>query len=78
MYSHLHYEIICWGGTSKTCTWKLQVKQNRIEKILCYKFGKKNEATSTLYEKLQFLNINEIYKFKVAKFMSKVHLNNLR
>ena len=30
-----------------------------------------------LYEQLQVLNIDKIYKLKVAKFMAKVNLNKL-
>ena len=41
VYSHLHYAIICWGNSSKTIEHKLQVKQNRITKTLCNKFGTK-------------------------------------
>ena len=74
IYSHLQYAIICWGGTSKTCIRKLQVKQNLIVKILYNKFGKKT-GLNPLYKKLLFLKINGIYKFEVAKFMSKVYLN---
>ena len=76
MYSHLQYAIICWGNSSKTIKHKLQVKQNRIIKTLCYKFCTKTRL-KPLYEQLQVLNIDEIYKLEVAKFMAKVNLNKL-
>ena len=76
MYSHLQYAIICWGNSSKTIKHKLQVKQNRIIKTLCNKFGTKTRL-KPLYEQLQVLNIDEIYKLEVAKFMAKVNLNKL-
>ena len=41
VYSHLQYANICWGNSSKTIKHKLQVKQNRIIKTLCNKFGTK-------------------------------------
>ena len=41
VYSHLLYAIIYWGNSSKTIKHKLQVKQNRITKTLCNKFGTK-------------------------------------
>ena len=76
VYSHLQYAIICWGNSFKTIKHKLQVKQNRIIKTLCNKFGTKTRL-KPLYEQLQVLNIDEIYKLEVAKFMAKVNLNKL-
>ena len=76
VYSHLQYAIICWGNSSKTVKHKLQVKQNRIIKTLCNKFGTKTRL-KPLYEQLQVLNIDEIYKLEVVKFMAKVNLNKL-
>ena len=61
VYSHLRYAIICWGNSSKTIKHKLQVKQNRITKTLCNKFGTKTRL-KPLYEQLRVLNIDEIYK----------------
>ena len=66
VYSHLQYAIICWGNSSKIIKHKLQVKQNRIIKTLCNKFGRKTRL-KPLYEQLQVLNIDEIYKLEVAK-----------
>ena len=71
VYSHLQYAIICWGNSSKTIKNRLQVKQNRIIKALCNKFGTKTRL-KPLYEQLQVPNIDEIYKLDVAKFMAKV------
>ena len=76
VYSHLQYAIICWENSSKTITHKQQVKQNRIIKTLCNKFGTKTRL-ELLYEQQQVLNIDEIYKLEVAKFMAKVNLNEL-
>ena len=59
VYSHLQYVIICWGNSSKTIKHKLQVKQNRIIKTLCNKFGKKTRL-KPMYEQLQVQNIHEI------------------
>ena len=49
VYSHLQYAIICCGNSSKTIKHKLQVKQNRIIKTLCNKFGSKTRL-KPLYE----------------------------
>ena len=75
-YSYLQYAIICWGNSSKVIKHKLQVKQNRIIKTLFNKFGTKT-TLKPLYKQLQVLNIDEIYKLEVAKFMAKVNLNKL-
>ena len=76
VYSHLQYAIICWGNSSKTIKHKLKVKQNRVTRTLCNKLGTKTRL-KPLYEQLQVLNIDEIYKLEVAKFMAKVNLNKL-
>ena len=76
VYSHLQYAIICWVNSSKTIKHKLQVKQNRIIKTLCKKFDTETRL-KPLCEQLQVLNIDEIYKLEVAKFMAKVNLNKL-
>ena len=39
VHSHLQYAIICSGNSSKIIKRKPQVKQNRIIKTLCNKFG---------------------------------------
>ena len=55
-----------------------KVKQNRITRTLCNKFGTKTRLKPLpVYEQLQVLNIDEIYKLEVDKFMAKVNLNKL-
>ena len=76
VYLHLVYGIICWGNTTKTSLSKLQVKQNRIIKLICNNSYQRTKL-KPLYEKLQALNIKGIYSLEVAKFMVKVHLNKL-
>ena len=76
VYSHLQYAIICWENPSKTIQHQLQVKQNCIIKTLCNKCVSRTRL-KPLYEQLQVLNIDKIYKLEVAKFMAKVSLNKL-
>ena len=76
VYSHLVYSIICWGNSTKTSLSKLQVKQNRIIKLICNNSYHRTKL-KPLYEKLQALNVKGIYSLEVAKFMVKVHLNKL-
>ena len=72
VYSQLQYAIICRENSSKILKHKLQVKQNRIIKTLCNKFGSKT-GSKPLHEQLQALDIDGIYKLKLAKFMAKVN-----
>ena len=69
-YSHLQFAIICWGNSSQIIKQKLQVKQNRIINTLCNKFGKKTRL-KPLYEQLQVLNIDGIYKLELLNLWSK-------
>ena len=71
VYSHLVYGIIFWGNTTKTSLSKLQIKQNRIIKLICNNSYQRTKL-KPLYEKLQALNIKGIYSLEVAKFMVKV------
>jgi len=64
VYSHLLYAIICWGNNSKHKIHKLQVKQNKIVKIIEKRFGKEIRLKS-LFNNLQLLNINGIYKLEI-------------
>ena len=69
-------QLSAGGNSSKTLKHKLQVKQNRIIKTACNKFWTKTRLKS-LYEQLQVLNIDDIYKLEVAKFMAEVNLNKV-
>ena len=56
----------------------IDYKSNKIvsSKTLSNKFGTTTRL-KPLYEQLQVLNIDKIYKLEVAKFMAKVNLNKL-
>ena len=69
-------QLSAGGNSSKTLKHKQQVKQNRIIKTVCNKFWTKTRLKS-LYEQLQVLNIDDIYKLEVAKFMAEVNLNKV-
>ena len=73
VYYHLQYGIVCGKKSSKITKYKLLVKQIRIIKTLCNKFSRKTKL-KPLYEQLQNLNIDGIYKLEVAKFMAKFNL----
>ena len=63
------------GNSAKSNIHKLQVKQNRMVKIMRKKHGRKLKLLP-LYHKLQILKIEGIYKLQTAKFMANVHANN--
>ena len=71
VYSHLQYAIINRGNYAKSCVYKLQVRQNRVVKILRKRCDRKTRLLS-LHLKLQFLRINEIYKFMIKTNSNKL------
>ena len=67
VYPHLCYGITVWGSTSNYLLNRLQVLQNKCLRVIeGWQFEQK---TKPLYEKYDFLNINQIHFFEVAKFM---------
>ena len=64
---------------TKTLLQKLQVKQNRIVKIISYKIkNKQTNKLKPLYEKFKFLNVEGVVsKLKTAKFMIKLNNNKV-
>ena len=72
-YSHLQYAIISWGNCFKIIKRKLQVKQNRIIKTLCDKFGAKTRL-KPLYQQLQVLNreLSMVRNYGTVEFWKKV------
>ena len=67
VYPHLCYGITVWGSTSNYFLNRLQVLQNKCPRVIeGWQFKQKIKP---LYEKYDFLNINQIHFFEVAKFM---------
>ena len=67
VYPHLCYGITVWGSTSNYLLNRLQVLQNKCLRVIeGWQFKQKIKP---LYEKYDFLNINQIHFFEVAKFM---------
>ena len=76
MYSHLQYGISAWGNSAARCINKIQVQQNFIVKIITKSSFFKTEL-NPLYQKLKMLNLNNIYKLEILKFMGKYQNNSL-
>ena len=67
VFPHLYYGIIVWGSTSNNLLNRLQVLQNKCLRVNDgWQFKQKIKP---LYEKYDFLNINQIHFFEAAKFM---------
>ena len=67
VYPHLCYGIIVWGSTSNYLLNRLQVLQKKCLRVI--KGWQFKQKIKPLYEKYDFLNINQIHFFKVAKIM---------
>ena len=64
---HLPYGIIVWGSTSTYLLKRLQVLQNKCLRVIDgWQF---KQRIKSLYEKYDFLHINQIDFFEVVKFM---------
>ena len=76
VYSHLQYGISAWGNSAARYINKIQVQQNFIVKIITKSSFFKTEL-NPLYQKLKMLNLNNIYKLEILKFMGKYQNNSL-
>ena len=68
-YSHLKYGILAWGNANNTLMRKLQVMQNRIIRIFNFKCLKDHVKMNNLYKSLNILQIKDIFKLEMSKYM---------
>ena len=73
IYPHLQYCISSWGGAPKATLDPIIKLQKHIIRYIT--FIKYNTHTQPLFQKLSLLNVNNIYKLKISKYMHKIHLN---
>ena len=75
VYSRIHYGISAWGTASEVKLKQLRVRLNTILRII----GKKdyNRPITELYQHLNFLVLDDIYKLEIAKIMYLLHHNDL-
>ena len=70
IHSYLCYGIIAWGTAPKTTLNKLNVIVNRALRIMSFApFG--NVELNPIYDILEILKIEDVYKLEVAKFAFK-------
>ena len=67
---------MCKGNASTKELNKLQVCQNRLVKTIPTSFRLKTRL-EPIFQQLNFLKVDSIFKMKVAKFMGKMHDNQI-
>ena len=67
---------MCSGNASTKELIKLQVHQNRLVKTITNSFQLKMRL-KPLFQQLNFLKVDSISKMEVAKFMGKMHNNQI-
>ena len=73
VYSHLQYCINSWGSASEITLYPLKIIQKRNIRIIT---GSKYRAhAEPLFQQLQCLKLNDIYKLEMAKLMYRINNN---
>ena len=75
IYNCVNYEIITWGTADQNKKHEIEVKTNSIVRTITW--NKKFTHVSHLYQNLNLLKLNDIYKLELAKFMHKLYNMNL-
>ena len=68
VHSKLIYGILSWRRASKSAIKPLIVLKNRVVKAI-YRNGRRYDATLPLYHSLNLLEIPELFKLELPKFM---------
>ena len=74
IYPYLNYGIMSWGNTYTTHLSKIRIAQNKCVRNIF--FAHKREDASTYLNLLGMLNVDNVFKLKIAIFTYKI-LNNL-
>ena len=75
IYPYLNYVIMSWGATYKTKLMRIQTKQNQCVRGIFFSY--KRERVKIYYSLLEILELNKIYKAKIALFAHKIQ-NDIR
>ena len=75
VYSRIQYRISAWGTASENKLKQLRVRLNTILRII----GKKDYNThiTELYQQVNSLVLDDVYKLELAKIMYLLHHNDL-
>ena len=73
--SRVQYGISVWDPATKTTLHEIEIRLNSIVRTITWK---KDFVTSLIcIKKLDFLKLNDMYKFELAKSMHKLHNDKL-
>ena len=75
IYPYLTYFNHIWGSTYQTNLMKLQKLQNRIIKIICN--AKRRDLVRPLYKATGLLQLGDINKYLICRFMFRVCNNHV-
>ena len=75
IHSRNRYGIVIWGNAAKSFLKQLSVRLNNIIRTIT--LSKKYNHMTNLYKNLNLLNLNDIYKPELAKFMYQLHHGTL-
>ena len=75
VYSCVNYGITACGTADQSKKHEIEVKMNSIVRAITW--NKEFTHVSYLYQNLNLLKLNDIYKLELAKFMHKLYNNNL-
>ena len=74
IYTHLNYCVCTWGGAPPTTLKPLLTIQKKTTRIIT--FSDYNAHSNPLFYTLKMLQLNDIYKLKIAIMFRKLHKNN--
>ena len=79
VYSCLQYGILAWGGSNQTKLHRINVIHNNILRLMVFRNFPDGIRISndTLYKSLNLLQLKDIYKLELAKFMHKAYYSAL-
>ena len=75
IHSYLNFGIVLWGSTLKTYLNRLQILQKKALRAIHN--APYNAHTQPLFESSRILNLNNLYKYEIAKFMRKTSLKQV-
>ena len=75
VYSRIQYGITAWATANTTSQEIIPVRLNKILRILL--FRNLYTPISPLCTELQVLKVEDIYQFELAKFMYRLHHNQM-
>ena len=73
VYSGVQYDIVLWGTATYTRQKEIVLRLNYIVRIMTW--SRKFDHVSILYKQLKLLNLKDIYKLELSKFMHQLNRN---